>query len=381
MSDSKEVQPRRSDVSGPRRPRALRWLGWGILVSALAMLALTASMISASPNGRYLADPNFQIDGDTVAGKAVGTAPPEDPLAGDDWVDVILDGADWDTGPGILIQDPHGKVETDPDIFKPAGKFAEPEKWSIQSGGVGAAQSELTNVGIYALKPGDISNTDSWMIMMMERTKEQGTFDLDFELNQVPWDGTSGTLVRTPGDVVAAFELKGRPTDPQADLEVVILVYDPDRNLNVVGDPLVPDSEERCSATISHGKVVAVVEGSGSCPDYDPGDPTGFVYRFRGPATALGSFGRATMNGLDFDAPPWGSLDSQGKSRLTIPAFHFAEAAINLTELGIEPGCPGFGSVHAKTRSSLEADSDLKDLAGPRDLPIECAIYGRKFED
>ena len=317
------------------------------------MLVLTASMLSASPNGRYLDDPNFQIDGDTVPGQAVGTSPIE-ALAGDDWQDVILDGADWDTGPAILIKDPHSKAVTDPDIFKPAGKFGEPEKWSIQSGSVGPAQNELTNVGIYALKPGDVGNTDSWMIMMMERTKKEGTFDLDFELNQVPWDGASGTLVRTPGDVVAAFELKGNPTDPQADLEVVILVYDPDRDLDLVGpgphdsvpgDPNpdnLPDSEQRCDASFgSGGKVVAVVEGSGTCPDYDPGKPTGYVYRYRGPATALGSFGRATMNGLDFDAPPWGSVDEGGDPRLTIPAFHFAEAAINLTALGIEPAAPG----------------------------------------
>ena len=39
----------------------------------------------------------------------------------------------------------------------------------------------------------------------MERIKKQGTFDLDFEYNQVPWDGTSGNLVRTIPDAVVEF--------------------------------------------------------------------------------------------------------------------------------------------------------------------------------
>ena len=37
--------------------------------------------------------------------------------------------------------------------------------------------------------------------------------------------------------------------------------------------------------------------------------------------------------------------------------------------------------MHAKSRSSLEVGSDLKDLAGPAPLPVKCRLDGRKFLD
>ncbi|NIM47938.1 MAG: hypothetical protein GTO22_01525, partial [Gemmatimonadales bacterium] len=313
------------------------------LIAALVMSALVIIGRDSFAVLSEIADSNFEIDGDTE----VGTDPTG---AGDDWENVILDGAYWDTGPGILIRDPHSKATTDPNWFAKGGKFGDPTTWTIEAA-TGPAQNELTNVGIYPLLPGDIGNTDSWMIMMMERTKEEGTFDLDFEFNQV------GFGIRTPGDVVAAFELKGNPEDPDADLEVIILVYDPDRTLDLV-PPAGPDSEVSCDTTYGPGgKVEAVGEGTGPCPDYPPGKPTGFVYRFRGPAEALGTFGAATMNGS------------------------VAEAALNLTELGIQPGCPGLGTAHAKSRSSIESTADLKDLAGPVSLEVDCAIRGQKRLD
>ena len=86
------------------------------------------------------------------------------------------------------------------------------------------------------------------------------------------------------------------------------------------------------------------------------------------------------MNAEAFEAP-WPSTDGKGDLRSEIGPFEFAEAALNLTALGVEAGCSTFSSVHAKSRSSLEVGSDLKDLAGPAGMNISCRLDGHKFLD
>jgi len=325
----------------------------GLVMGGLAMGGLAYVVLG----------PDFEIDGDTIVGNDLPFP------GGEDWVGVILGGEpDWDTGPAILIKDVHSKAPDgpDPSIFSPSGKFEVPENWSIKAG-QNPGQNELTNIYVYAYVPTDPAE-DVWLMMGMERTKKTGTFDLDFEINQEPWVFTLphvGGPDRTENDVVVAFELKGNPTDPLTDLEVIILIY---------GTPVT-----QCFTTYGPGgKIVAVDDGNTTCPLYGE---SGFYYRFRGTAAALGDFGSATMNSVAFDAPPWDSQDSHGDLRNTVGPFEFAEAAINLSYLGLEIGCPGLGTVHAKSRSSLEPSSDLKDLAGPKSLAIECMLFGNKFHD
>jgi hypothetical protein len=292
---------------------------------------------------------------------------------------------DWENAPyppAVLIVDPHSKSATDTNIFKPNGKFEAHLDWSIQPGSVGSAQSELTNIFVWAIPPGDLDPlggfgpVDSWLVLGMERTKKEGTFALDFELNQVPWDGASGTLVRTPGDISVGFELKGNPRDPQTDLQVLIVVYDPFLELD----------NNQCEVTIGKGhKLLSVRRGLDPCPAYGA---AGWFYRFLDNAAVLDAdgYGVATMNPAGFseaDGAPAGyvSYSAQGQPDGFIGPFEFAEAAINLSALDLDPGCPGFGSVHAKTRSSLEVGSDLKDLAGPEPLPVKCELGGCKYLD
>jgi hypothetical protein len=323
-----------------------------VLIVSTALILSVSSVFSQGGVIEYpLPGPNFEIEGNTSRDL---TSPP----IADDWESVIPGPSTLDVS-GILIQDPHSKNATDTTVFLSGEKFAKPEDWDIGAGSPGNPQMELTNIYIYALLPSQSVDGSSWMTLGMERTKEEGTFNLDFELNQKPWTDLSRGPIRTTGDIVVAFELAGNPTNATTDLEVVILRYDPS------------DYAAGCNT-----------------PPHD-GTQYGadFCEVFRGPAAAVGTFGAAIMNDFIPDvedsipAPPWGSVDEGGAPRSEVPEFQFAEAAINMTALGIDPGCPGFGSVHAKTRTSLEVTAALKDLAGPISLGIDCEIFGRKFED
>lgn len=313
----------------------------GIAIALVTVISVAAVNVT---------DINFEIDGNTAAG--------DDTPAGDDWENVITGTApSYDAGPGTLIQDGNSGPKSpndELDIFAKGGKFGDPAGWVIEPGN-SPAQNDLTNIYVVAYGTGDSVSGDSWVAMGMHRIKKQGTFDLDFEFNQVAWDGASGTLTRSEGDIVVGFELSGNPEDPQADLEVLIIYYKPDD----------PECDDESFFTGN-------VYGAGFCEVY------------RGAASALSNFGVATMNGVAFNQPPWGAFDSDG-SMLTageqVAAFFFAEAAINLSEFGIDLACPGFGSVHAKSRSSLEVTADLKDLAGPEAFSIACYIDGYKFHD
>jgi len=318
-------------------PKKYLTIGIGTVTAFIALAIVIVSVLAVNGAG-------FEIDGNMAV---------DDPPNADDWESVILGtDPDWDAGPGLLIRDGSSgpkAINDELNIFAKGGKFGVPEEWTIEPGNT-PAQNDLTNVYVYPVLPNGSEHT--WMVMGMERIKKQGTFDLDFEYNQVPWDGTSGTLVRTPGDISIGFELSGNPDDPAADLEVLVLVYDPD--------------DVSCS-------VWDAVYGEGWC------------VVFSGSGGALGAFGEATMNAVEFPEPPWGSFESSGAPLEPpddwIQPFYFAEAALDLTALNLEPGCPGFGSVHAKSRSSLEITADMKDLAGPIALPIQCKIFGHKYED
>ena len=325
---------------------------WFVVVALMLTLLVAQMSAQGSP---VVPDIGFEIEGNTALDRG-----------GDyDWETV-------DRPPGVLIQDPNSKATTDPTHFRPNSKFDAPENWSVVPGQVGPGRNELTNILAWVIAPGDLGDgrpDDLWLVLGMERTKKEGTFDLDFEFNQEPWDGSSGGPTRTPGDLVVGFELKGNPTDRQQDLQVLIAqFYEPGEGPSL------------CKVTPGTGNEPALVEvGDEPCPPY--GD-SGWYYRVLSDGAVLSEsgLGQATMNEEPFPAP-WDSTDSQGNPRTEIGPFQFAEAALNLTELGIEATCSTFSTVHAKSRSSLEVESDLKDLAGPLPLEIMCRLDGHKFLD
>src|SRR2546426_1088654 len=300
-------------------------------VIALALLALVVGVmnVSATPiNGA-----NFEIDGNT-AQTACTTPSKTAPAHNDDWETIInnqpgLLGSytNANYGPclgptGTLIADGFNS-SNETNFFSPAGKIGDPSKWLIKGGSIGPSQNDLTNVTIFQQQPNQSFNGDSFLGMSLERTKKEGTFSLYYEFNQKAWDGQPGTLVRTKGDILVGFALGGNPTDAQKDLVVQIVVFD-------------PTAAPTCGAPY-----VAFFGGS-------------FCILAQGPAdVTFGGNSKATMNGTDFSAPPWKSVDDKGKQRTTIPAFMFAEGLLDLTELNLTPGCGGFGGAFAYSVSSL----------------------------
>jgi hypothetical protein len=312
--------------------------------AAMMLLALLAVLVAAVT----VTGINFEIDGNTAAHDG---EPP-----GNDWESVIP------AGTATLIQDGNAgprSAKLEENIFAKGGKFGDPAGWTIQTGNV-PARNDLTDMYVSAYGSGDSVSGDSWIVMGMHRINKQGTVDLDFEFNQVPWDGTSGSLERTEGDIVVGFELPGDPAGPD-DLQVLILYYRP-------ADPECDDPFQPYTRPGATGRVYGA----------------GFCEVFRGPARTLEQVGAAAMNEFAFPAPPWGAFDADGSvlgAGEQVQPYFFGEAAIDLTQLGITLGCPGYGSVHAKSRSSLEVTAGMRDLAGPATFTKSCYIDGHKWHD
>lgn len=336
-----------------RQPRHRQAL---VLTALVAMLGVAAFLLVGLA-GAVSPGPDFEIDGNLAQDTAL-----------DDW-ETVLPGPSGLGVVGVLIDDPHSKSATDPNILGMGGKFYDTSTWSIVAGSVGAAQNELVNVAVYAVPAAQSTDTNSWLVTALERTKKQGTFALWTELNQDPWDG-SGVPNRTEGDLAVGYELSGNPEDAE-DFEIAILVY------SLLAAPT------DCDVTLSGGSPTAVTppgSGTDTCPTFNGN----WQYRYLGPAGALGAIGEAQMNLVAVDSTvvaDWDSFTAQGNPRDDIGEFQFAESAINLNTLGITVGCPGFGSTHAVTVASLSSTADAKDLGGPEPLPISCEITGTKYED
>ena len=328
-----------------------------IVLPVATILALTLFVVGLEAQLQQIVpDIGFEIEGNTALDRGGEY----------DWENAIP--------PAIRIPDPNSKIETDPTTFKPDSKFDDPAGWSILPGKVGPGQSELINFLVWDIPPGDLGDgrpVDYWLVLGMERIKVPGYFEMDFEYNQAAWDGSSGGLVRTPGDVLVGFELRGKPPSKKAEYKVLLLQYWPGAQPSL------------CSTTSGPGGEPETVEvGTDPCPPYDN---SGWYYRLLADDALSAETGlvQATMNTEPF-TPPWPLVDDHGKPCDVIEPYEFAEAAINLTALGIEPDCLSPGSVHAKTRSAPHVCSDLKDLVGPVPVVPDCQparLDGHKFED
>ena len=325
-----------------------------VLSVALALVLTLSVIVLSAQFGPIVLDIGFEVEGDTALNQG-----------GDfDWENAIP--------PAIRVPDPNSKVDTDPTVFKPNSKFEDPAGWSIMPARVGPGQSELVNFLVWDIRPGALDDgqpDDHWLVLGMQRIKVPGFFELDFEYNQEAWDGSSGGLTRTPGDVLVGFELRGKPTSKRAAYKVLLLQYLPDAQPSLCRTTPGPGGEPQ-----------AVDIGTNPCPPYGEG---GWYYRLLADDALSADSGlvQATMNTKEF-SPLWPSADGNGSPSDVIAPYEFAEAAINLTALGIEPDCSDPGSVHAKSRSAPHVHSDLKDLVGPvRLTECDASLDGHKFED
>lgn len=325
------------------------------LISAVLVASVTAFGSVVPAAAVNVLGPDFEIDGDLD----------QDDVNFDDWETVLLES----DSPGVHIPDPHSKAADDLNVFNSGGKFYDTSTWNIGAGNVGAAQNELVNVALYPVTA-ETSGGDDWLVLSLERTKKQGTFALWFELNQNDWvvmdDDYSTPPTRSENDVAVGFELSGNPED-ETDFEIAVLSFD-------AGNAPPAKCTENADGTIE--------PGSDPCPVF-AGD---WHYRFLGSADDLATSGVGAGQMNLVNAPTenvfgWDSFTAQGNPRDDIGPFQFAEAAINLTELGVDVECPGFGSAHAASVASLSPTADAKDLAGPRSLPITCSIEGTKYND
>ena len=147
-----------------KRRKTKPFFVWFVVVALMLTLLVAQMSAQGSP---VVPDIGFEIEGNTALDQG-----------GDyDWETV-------DRPPGVLIQDPNSKATTDPTHFRPNSKFDAPENWSVVPGQVGPGQNELTNILAWLIPPGDLGNgrpNDFWLVLGMERTKPEGTFDLDFD--------------------------------------------------------------------------------------------------------------------------------------------------------------------------------------------------------
>jgi hypothetical protein len=308
----------------------------------------------------------------------------------------------WDGGPGYLIQDDCGKdltTFTEGSKFDSIGSrpYTGTPNWNVLDGTVGPDQNDLTNVYIYAVRDGEIINVPaesdecldpgsgigecptpvphevngSWLMLGMERLKKEGTFDLDFELNQNPWNEYPPCEdcgpERKTGDISVGFELFANPNNASTDLTILIVRFDTE------------------DTTCSNGEIynLSNLQTTDECKKIFKDAVYGedWCGVFCGNGALLSKYGFATMNAFPINAPPWGTLTKSCEPSDSTPEFNFAEAAINLTALHVPVGCPGFGTAHAKSKASLSFTAALKDLAGPITLAQNCVIEGCKYID
>lgn len=228
---------------------------------------------------------------------------------------------------GIRIVD--GIAGGDQDIFLTGGKENDVSTWNIGPGTVGASKSDLTQAYL--------ANNQDNLFFAMERRANNGTTAFDFEFNQVPpgTDTCPGEIddpddpndpvnlipCRTKDDVLFTFEMQGSGNTGSAVPHVYLWV-------------LTPSPSDDAHA----GSYVEVM----TLPD--------------------GVF--SSINEAATPAGPWGRVDSGGDWVLDdFLRFELAEATAPLDLLSGVDECGGTAYVQVRTRSSAQANSDLKDTS------------------
>jgi hypothetical protein len=373
----------------------------GTLAMAVAVVAAISVFAFNSPLT------TFEIDGNIYSGEVNATT-----VTGLDWIDggpgtgalvcppytppssgpppttascspsAVADNPAVD-GTATFFRDPL-KVDPDPTTFTQgdkendfasnsitgpvAGPLASDTPWHIVTGSVPPNKDDLFDVLTYTRISGSQSELDLGML----RTNNNGSSHLDFELNRNNWtsgspDGatcltnTTGDPnfkcpKRTEGDVLISFEIA-----PDGSTTERFFVWDLPNGLDAgAGKRGAAGSTTGCDGALAPNK-------DRPCPweEIAPPTSTGGVPNIV-----------TSVNSAPITAGPWGSKLPDGTATMSIDTGGWFEAYLDLDALGFAPGCPGFGTASAKSRSSGESvTSSLTDLAGP--FPIDLNTCGK----
>lgn len=245
-------------------------------------------------------------------------------------------------------------------------------EWETSYGGV-LSKNDIVDVYAHVRRMGSLPDTGNlWIDLGLSTLGTSGSRFVDFELFQrditrtsngftgsgpdeghSTWEFDTSNKIIATGDMIIGFEANGSSV---LNLEVRIWVKKTDF---VAGKTM---------GTFTFG---SLIEGGSAGSTYGYADitvPSSSVY-------GAGSVGTSTK------APPWHTISSSVGDSM-YGAGNFVEAAMNLTNLGIDPALEGlefnlcqipFSKLIVKSRTSASFSSVLKDFAGPYrfvDVPI-----------
>jgi hypothetical protein len=195
---------------------------------------------------------------------------------------------------------------------------------TVVNGSIPPNKSDLTRF----YEASEFANGSNFLYLAWERSNVLGSANMDFEINQNPTTGLTGsfsgpiTLNRTAGDMLVTYDFTNGGANPVLGL------------LRWVTS----GSTSQCFS-------------SSSLPCW--GNHT-------------------TLNSTDSEGAINTSTVTDPISGATLPASTFGEAAINLTAAGVFPAgtCTAFGSAFLKSRSSTSFTAEVKDFVAPIGVSI-----------
>ncbi|MEO7663957.1 MAG: SpaA isopeptide-forming pilin-related protein, partial [Candidatus Limnocylindrales bacterium] len=309
-------------VAGARRGLTLTWLvlfiasillQYGALIRPAGVLAATSFQAGTVAG--------FEIDGNLLAGDA-STNPGGLSAAVVDGGLPMANGVDWKnpTPAGAVIID--DLYNSDSDVWFKFGKELDTTNWQYQTTKVTPGKDDMKHVMAYAKFVG----SNAYFYSGAERVITNGTTHMTFELNRKAlkvWSDGVSKPNRSVGDLLIGMNFSNGGTQPEVEVHTVTKVT---------------------NAADGSGQVVTV--------STDLSNPTAI---------------HSAVNLVDMPDQGFGYAQS---------AFTFAELAIDLHAIGIDPSCPGFASGNVRTRSGGDLlSSDLKDTSAP--FPINLDNCGK----
>lgn len=261
----------------------------------------------------------FEVDGDFRAHT--------NGLNGVDWADAAGSGPGLVSGPAIA--DPLGHADGT-NFAQGAKESQDPDTWQAQAG-TAPPKADIGNV----FEADRTFGGHRWAYFGFERVSSDGTVYDDIELDQQPnHQNPHGLSVpsRSAGDVLFVVRQRG-------------------------------DGSFLFDATYQ----------TWSCPQASQCDATGAWSTPTAAAAAF--FGLANETAI-----PQGPWSDAIAAKGMVAADAFAEMAIDLTALGLVPGCPsgGFGTLNVRSVASDAQDGqtpELKDFASaPVSIPSSCLV-------